>query len=223
MLFQVRRHVILEPAGGQGKKRNRAALANEGETVHTVFIISARDLSHAWGRTIEFVPRSDCYLKCTFDVDPIDEPAAAASLLAKKSAAVRAAKAIDVNMLANRLKTALVEHPRLDKPYHARHIAALVVAKDLDSATGLQCEEDNGHTLLYALTQPPCQDASGLVRKLPDVQNLRVCVCRNPDELYEIDVVAKVNVALHSLDGSDGSEEIEVVFPVWSADDVQHP
>ena len=118
------------------------------------------------------------------------------------------------------LKAALVEHPRLDKPHHARHIAALVVAKDVDSATGLQCEEDDGHTLLYALTQPPCQEASGLVPKPPDVQNLRVCVCRNPDEQYAIDVVAKVNVALHS---PDGSEEIEVGFLVWRADDVHHP
>lgn len=112
--------------------------------------------------------------------------------------------------LADRLKDALYDHPRLQKDHHWKHIASLGVAKDVDSETGRQHAEDGGATLLYTVTQAPCQDAHGLVRRRPEVTNLRVRVGGKA-------AVAKVHVAFYADDGSDGSDEIEVEFTVRGA------
>ena len=119
--------------------------------------------------------------------------------------------AIDDTTLTELLKHNLLCHQRLQKPEHKKHIDSLCVYKDIDSDTNLQQIEDNGRTYLYVVEQKECQDAFGMRRRLPEITNLRVC----GEDAIGYDAI--VSVAFYSLDGSDGSDEIDVSFPVRAA------
>ena len=48
-------------------------LTLEAGNVETdMFSVEARDIQDAWDKTTELVPRSNTYLKCSFDVAPTD-------------------------------------------------------------------------------------------------------------------------------------------------------
>ena len=198
MWFKVTRHVT--------KK------SDDGVDMHedTVFTIEAQTFADASEKTIELVPDHNTYLKCNFDVHPTEAMGVEMDRL----------RAMDVKMLAELLKAELGKHPRLQKSEHTSLIESLSVTKDVDPETGKQIEESEHFkaiNLLYGVTQASCQDAHGLPRELPEVNNLRVVVRMNDQphaKPNELEVIAKVNVAFYSLDGSDGSDEIEVIFPV---------
>ena len=103
--------------------------------------------------------------------------------------------------LTAQLKGALATQPRLQKVEHKQHIETLKVFEDMDSSTGLQHIEEG--RLLFGITQGECVDSRGGIRILPEVIGLSVDAAT---------LVARVCVAFYALDGSDGSDGIQVLF-----------